>query len=111
VDRAVDADAAADLAETLSRLRDLYPDLVPVSALTGAALAELLAAVDEELTVHLVTVEALIPYSAGNVLNLVHTQGLVDEEEYVAGGTRIVARVPRFVLGALDPFLAGSAAG
>ena len=92
-------------AALVDRLRDLYPDVVPVSAQTGDGLGRLLAAVDDELTAQLVAVEALIPYNAGDVLNLVHTHGRVDGEEFTDAGTQVLARVPRAVLGALEPYL------
>jgi 50S ribosomal subunit-associated GTPase HflX len=90
---------------TFEALRDLYPDLVPVAALGGQGLDGLLAAVDQELRAQLVPIALVIPYSAGDVLNQVHTHGLVEDETYAADGTRVTARIPRYLLGVIEPYL------
>jgi GTP-binding protein HflX len=87
--------------EALAALRELYPDLVPISARLGAGMAELLTAVDRELRERLVRVEAVIPYDAGATLNLVHLHGIVESEEYEPHGTRIRALVPTRLVGPL----------
>jgi len=89
----------------VERLRDLYPDLVPVSAARKEGLDRLLEVVDTELQGRLVAVEALIPYAAGDVLNLVHTHGVVDEERFAETGTWVAARVPAYLLGGLEGYL------
>jgi GTPase len=88
----------------IDRLRVLYPDLVPISAARGTGLDTLLVAIDDELQARLHLVHALVPYTAGDVLNLVHTHGVVDAESFEEGGTRIVARVPGYLLGSLAEF-------
>lgn len=114
VDRLVEAPAVADPEESgdleaaaagLDALAELYPDLIPTSARARTGLKALLAAVDEELTAQLVAVEATLPYTAGDVLNQVHTHGVVEAEDYLPGGTHISARVPRYLLGTIAPFL------
>jgi GTP-binding protein HflX len=88
----------------LESLRVLFPDLVPISALAAVGLDDLLEAVDRELQSRLVLVEALVPYDAGEVLNLLHTHGIVDDETFEQGGARIRARVPRYLLGSVAQY-------
>jgi GTP-binding protein HflX len=97
--------APAERDTYLGPLQDLYPDLVPVSAAKDVGLGALLAAVADELVRHLVPVHALVSYQAGDVLNLVHMHGVVDSEEFEPDGTRISARVPPYLLGALAPYV------
>jgi len=96
---------SSGLAQTLSALQDVFPDLVPISARTGQGLDVLLSAVDVELAAQLVPVEVTIPYTAGDVLNQVHTYGIVEQETFEPDGTRVRARVPSYLLGSLDPYL------
>lgn len=92
-------------------LRDVYPDLVPVSAVTGDGLDALLAAIDDELMRRLTEITAIVPYEAGDVVHLVHTHGVVREETFDAAGARISALVPDYLLGSLDPYVIGGADG
>jgi hypothetical protein len=96
--------ATALVEQTMVALGDMFPDMVPISAQRGDGLGRLLAAVDRELSAQLVPVEATIPYAAGDVLNQVHTFGVVDAEAFQAGGTRVTARVPPYLLGALAEY-------
>jgi len=98
-------DASAD---GLAALRDLYPDLVAVSARTGQGLPELLAAVSAELESRMVSIEVLVPYADGDVVHRIHELGIVDAEAYEEAGTRISARVPAFLAGELRPFATAS---
>lgn len=91
--------------DALSELRQqAYPDLVPVSALRKVGLAELLAAIDMALEGQLEPVTLLIPYSAGQILNLIHTHGVVDGEVHDEAGTRLQARVPRYLMGEIEGY-------
>jgi GTPase len=101
----VDRIKGTDLDGALEALRDLYPDLVAVSAKTGLELDRLLTTVDEELSQRLVAVQATIPYTAGEVLHLVHEHGVVESESFNEVGTLVTARVPRYLVGSLAPYL------
>jgi GTP-binding protein HflX len=68
---------------------------VLVSAKTGAGLDELLETVEDTLRVLAIPVEALVPYSAGDVLAEIHRDGTIALEEYQEGGTYVRAHVPR----------------
>jgi hypothetical protein len=43
----------------------------------------------------------VLPYQAGDILNVWHEQGIVDEQEYTPEGVRVVGRLPRWALGIL----------
>lgn len=69
-------------------------ECVAVSAATGDGLEEVGVVVDEVLREILISVEAVIPYSRGDLTAAVYTQGSVDAEDFTEDGTHIVARVP-----------------
>jgi len=92
--------------DPLSYLRQkVYPDLAPVSALRGTGLDDLLSAVDAAIEAQLVPVSLSIPYTDGHVIDLLHTHGIVDVEVHDQDGTRVRARVPRYLMGGIEPYL------
>lgn len=77
------------------------PNAVPISALNGTGLSELLQQVEQVLGENLVELSVQIPYNAGDLAALFHQRGIVDREEFTEKGTliegKIAARlVPRF---------------
>jgi len=94
VDRLSEPQDALQIAEGL-------PHPVPISALMGYGLENLLQAIEDVLERELVPVETLIPFQRGDLLRIVHEHGLVEREEHTARGTRIVAKVPRRLVGLL----------
>ncbi len=88
----------------LDPIRDLYPDLIEISAQSGQGLDDLRAAIAHEIQQRQVSVLLSIPYAAGDVVNMVHRLGHVETEEYEEAGTRIKARVPRHLLGDVAPY-------
>jgi GTPase len=85
----------ADLAdpETVARVRRRERRTVLVSAHTGAGVAELLERVAEELPRPHEEVDVVVPYHRGDLVNRVHLEGEVDEEEHTEHGTVLRARV------------------
>jgi GTP-binding protein HflX len=83
---------AAD-ADIVARLRRREPHSVLVSARTGAGIAELRNLIATELPRPLVEVQVLLPYDRGDLVSRVHSTGEVLEEEHLAEGTSLVARV------------------
>lgn len=81
-----------------------------VSALTGDGLPELLAALAGKLQDAMVPIEAVIPYSQGDLVDEVHRSGVVDSTEYEADGTLIKAHVPPGLAGRLRPLRVDAAA-
>jgi GTP-binding protein HflX len=79
--------------EVLDELLRREPNAIAVSARTGAGLEELLDRVALALPRPDVTVEVLVPYRRGDLVNRVHTEGEVLAEEHSGEGTRLKARV------------------
>lgn len=82
----------------LEQLRRDYERVVLISAEQGVGIEELLATVERVLAQEMVYHEAVMPYSAGELVNLWHTQGIVEKEEYLEEGIRIGGRLPRWLL-------------
>jgi len=71
-----------------------FPNSVAISALTGEGLKTLLARIEEVLEAQTVWLDVLIPYESGELVDLFHRRGLIEQEEYTGTGTRIVGRIP-----------------
>ena len=85
----------------LDELRELYDHVVLVSAMQGVGIEDLLAAVEEVLVAQMVELEIVLPYADGDLLDLWHTQGLVEAEEYAADGVHVRGKLPRWAAGAM----------
>src|SRR5690606_5240282 len=94
---------AADPAE-VERLLAGAPRSIAVSARTGAGIEELLALVDEALPRPEVRVRAEVPYSRGDLVSRVHSEGLIGELEQNERGTLLSAEVHAELAAALAPF-------
>jgi GTP-binding protein HflX len=77
------------------------PHAVVVSAATGEGIEELLLAIEADLPHLMEEIDVLLPYSRGDLLSRVHSQGDVISIEHEPGGTRLRARVPRSLAGEL----------
>jgi GTP-binding protein HflX len=77
------------------------PHAVVVSATTGEGIEELLLAIEADLPHLMEEIDVLLPYSRGDLLSRVHSQGDVISIEHEAGGTRLRARVPKSLAGEL----------
>ncbi|MGI8887941.1 MAG: GTPase HflX [Nocardioidaceae bacterium] len=102
----------SDVAEpmVISRLLAREPHAVVVSAATGAGVEDVLAAVEADLPRPSVQVDALVPYSRGDLLNKVHENGEVLSIEHVAEGTRLRALVNPGLAGEMQQFATTSTA-
>ncbi|MDV6014490.1 GTPase HflX [Haloechinothrix sp. LS1_15] len=102
----------ADQAEgvTVARLRHLFPEAVVVSAHTGDGIDGLVTAIADRLPRPDVFVDALVPYTRGELVARAHAEGEVLLEEYVAAGTHLSARVPPSLAGVLREFSVDGAA-
>jgi GTP-binding protein HflX len=89
--------------DVLRRLR-AEAGVIAVSARTGAGLDELRRRVAELLPRPDVDVRLLVPYDRGDVVAKLHDAGEVRSVEHGAEGTRIDARVPRWLAGEVDAF-------
>jgi len=85
------ADAIDD--ETRLRLRSLVPDALFVSARTGEGIERLGELIEQRLPRPDVAVNALIPYTRGDLVARIHQSGEVLSEDHTGEGTLIRARV------------------
>jgi GTPase len=79
--------------EVLDRLLLREPAALAVSARTGQGIDELIERIAAGLPRPDVTVDVLVPFSRGDLVNRVHREGDVLTEEHTADGTRMSARV------------------
>jgi GTPase len=89
-----------------ARLARRYPGSVPVSALTGEGIQGLLGAVADTLPDPPVEIEALIPWSRGDLVALLYRESEVLAAHAEPEGTRVHARVDLRELAAVRPYLA-----
>jgi GTP-binding protein HflX len=76
-----------------------FPNTVAVSALTGDGLSELLEQVEGELEAEMARLSVLIPYERGELVDLFHRRGLIEEEHHTGEGTQITGLLPRELVG------------
>jgi len=76
-----------------------FPNSVAISALAGEGLGLLLARVEGVLEAQMTWLDVLIPYELGDLVDLFHRRGLIEQEEHTGTGTRIVGRIPRRLAG------------
>ena len=68
---------------------ELDGDGVVISALNGEGLDTLKQRISDEIAKLRHYAEILVPYSKGGALNMIHSKGQVDSEEYTAEGTLV----------------------
>ncbi|GAC1383682.1 MAG: GTPase HflX [Marmoricola sp.] len=95
-------DAADPL--VVQRLLAREPHSVAVSAHTGVGIDAALAAIEIDLPRPEVLVEALVPYSRGDLISRIHDSGEVVTLEHTADGSKVVARVAEDLAAELAPF-------
>ena len=91
-------------ATRIAELRRLLPDAVFASAHSGAGIQELRSIIAERLPRPEVFVTALVPYTRGDLVARVHSEGEVVVEEHTPDGTRISAKVQPELANALQQF-------
>ena len=77
---------------------------VAASAATGEGMSDFIAKLEIALSKLLYPVEALVPYSCGQLISRIHELGACDVEEYTEQGCLIKARVPQELLQRLKPY-------
>ena len=80
------------------------PRAIFFSARTGDGLDLLLDRLCAEAAANDRLISADVPYREGGLLKLVHEQGQLISEEYLADRVRIVAKVPARIAGRLERF-------
>jgi len=88
-----------DVVETprQSRLANVYPEAVPISALRGEGLDELLEAVAGLSSPRTVTLSLEVPYDRGDIVAAAHRLGEVTGEKHDENGTILDVRLPAAV--------------
>lgn len=90
--------------EEVGLLRARMPRAVFFSARTGDGLDLLLDRLSAEAAANDRLISADVPYREGGLLKLVHEQGQLISEEYLADRVRIVGKVPARIAGRLERF-------
>jgi GTP-binding protein HflX len=83
----------------------LYPNAVPVSALKHTGLNALREKIAQVLADSMEFVQVVIPYAKGELVELFHRRGHVDQEEHRPEGTFVSGRIPRSLQGYYSPYL------
>jgi GTPase len=89
---------------TLTRLENVHPDAVFVSALTGDGLERLRSAVSGHLERRMVLLRLVVPYDRGDVVASAHRVGDVTNEKHDEHGSIVEVRVPQELVGEFLPF-------
>ncbi|MEV0255557.1 GTPase HflX [Streptomyces sp. NPDC050732] len=97
------ADAADPL--VLQRLLRNEKHAIAVSARSGAGIDELLGLIDSELPRPEVDIEALVPYTHGQLVSRAHAEGEVLSEEHTGEGTLLKAQVHEELAAELAPYV------
>lgn len=71
---------------------------VPVSALKGQGIDELLVAIEAAMEQYLRPLHVFLPYGRGDLLSLLHERGQVDSEQHTSEGVDVHGRVPERLL-------------
>lgn len=78
----------------LAEMLDEYPNSLPISAKTGQGIPELLERVEYVLEEAMVPLSVAIPYQRGDLVDLFHKRGLVQQESHDGQGTHIQGKIP-----------------
>jgi GTP-binding protein HflX len=91
--------------DALQRYLRLYPNAVPVSAITGEGVPELLAELGSALRPEREFVELAVPHENSDVIARIHTVGQVVERKYQGNRTRLKARIPPHLHAEFAPYM------
>ncbi|SFS67446.1 GTP-binding protein HflX [Saccharopolyspora flava] len=97
-------------ATRMAELRRLLPEAVFVSAHSGKGIEGLREIIADRLPRPELFVNALIPYTRGDLVARLHNDGEVVVEEHTPEGTRIQAKVRPDLASLIEPFAADGAA-
>lgn len=86
---------------------DQFERAVPISARTGDGTDTLLSIIEQELFESMVPVNIELPYDAGNLVNLMHEQGVVEEVDYKKEFIGIKGRIPKHLVFTVQPYRVG----
>lgn len=92
----------------IAELRRLLPGAMFVSAHSGQGVEPLREVIADRIPRPEVLVEALVPYTRGELVARVHAEGEMVAEEHTADGTLVRAKVKSDLAGVLQPFAGAS---
>jgi GTPase len=92
------------LADPSSVDASLFPNAVPVSAVTGRNLEALLATVGDVIAETMVDVQVKLPFERTDLVELFHRRGRVTGESQDETGTLLAGALPRQLMGLFGPF-------
>ncbi|GAB3281080.1 GTPase HflX [Parasphingorhabdus pacifica] len=95
-------------ATRVAELRRLLPGAVFVSAHTGTGVDSLREIIADRLPRPEIFVDALVPFTRGELVARVHSEGEIVDEEHTAEGTHVRAKVKSDLAGVLEPFAASA---
>jgi GTP-binding protein HflX len=97
----------ADLRDRELTIANTEGDSVFISARTGYGIDDLLNRLKTILLEGSRTVDVLIPYTSGDILNMLHNTSQIISEEHEESGTRIKAVCPKAVAEKIDSLMEG----
>ena len=86
---------------------DLPYPVVPVSAVSGRGIEDLLVAIDAAMVRYLQPLTVLLPYKRGDLLSMMYERGQVDGEEHTADGVIVHGRLPKRLVSYFEPYMDG----
>jgi len=94
-----------DQDELASLIRNHRPGALHISALSGKGIPELLQAISNEVLKDFIRIDALIPYTEGQLISMLHEKGKVDSTENLEKGIRVRGLVPKQIAAFFQPYL------
>ncbi len=91
---------------TLTRLHELYPNSVAISARTGKGIEELLAEISSQIRPERELVELRIPHEEAALIARLHKVGQVLERKYLTKVAKFKARIPQHYHAEFAAFMA-----
>ncbi len=91
-------DEAAALAQARALRQELHGlarTTIPISALRGWGLEQLLETIADVLLGDMVRLDVVVPFQRGDLVALFHQRGVINHEEHTPTGTRLLGHLPR----------------
>jgi len=90
-----EAEALEQVTALRQKLQGHSRTTMPISALRGWGLTQLLETIGDVLLTDMVRMDVVVPFQRGDLVALFHQRGVIDHEEYTAHGTRLLGHLPR----------------
>jgi len=88
--------------DLVDNARDIMPDSIPVSALHGDGIGELLSRIEQLLTAKTKAYRVFIPFTAYHLLNKLRKGGMIRREEYQDDGVLLQVEAEQSVMKSLS---------